>query len=72
MLARVPFAYQKAEEHFNKANEAAKEIGAKGILGQAYLDLGLLHNAKGKRRTKRRDASPRLLVYLRNVRLKFI
>jgi len=29
--------------------ETAKEIGARGILGQAYLDLGLLHKAKGKK-----------------------
>jgi tetratricopeptide (TPR) repeat protein len=26
----------------------AKEIGAKGVLGQAYLNLGLLHRAKGR------------------------
>jgi len=44
----VPSAGKKAEDHFNKAIEVAKEIGAKGTLGQAYLDLGLLHKAKGK------------------------
>jgi tetratricopeptide (TPR) repeat protein len=41
-------AAKKAERHFNKAIEAAREIGAKGIEGQTYLDLGKLHKAKGK------------------------
>jgi class 3 adenylate cyclase/tetratricopeptide (TPR) repeat protein len=49
LVKEVPFAYKKAEEHFNKAIEVAKEIGAKGILGQAYFDLGLLHKAKNKK-----------------------
>jgi len=48
ILKNVPSAGKKAEDHFNKAIEVAKEIGAKGTLGQAYLDLGLLHKAKGK------------------------
>ena len=46
LLKNVLFANKKAENHFNKAIEVAKEIGAKGLLGQAYLDLGLLHKAK--------------------------
>ena len=48
LIKNVPFASQKAEAHFNKAIEVAKEIGAKGIKGEAYLDLGLLHKAKGR------------------------
>ena len=48
LTKNVPFAGRRAEDHFNKAIEIAKEIGAKGFLGSAYLDLGLLH--KGKRR----------------------
>ena len=28
--------------------EVSKEIGAKGILGQAYLDLAFLHKAKNR------------------------
>jgi len=31
---------------YSKAIEAAKEIGAKSLLGPLYLDLGLLHKAK--------------------------
>ena len=46
LVRNVPFAAKKAEEHFNKTIEVAKEIGAKGILGQVYLDLGLLYKAK--------------------------
>jgi tetratricopeptide (TPR) repeat protein len=49
-LARnVPFASKKAEEHFNKAIELAKEIGAKSMLGITYLDLGVLYRTKGKK-----------------------
>jgi tetratricopeptide (TPR) repeat protein len=48
LIRNVPFASKKAEYHFKKAIEVAKEVGAKAILGQAYLDLGLLHKAKGR------------------------
>ena len=48
LIKNVPFASKKAEYHFKKAIEVAEEIGAKGTLGQAYLDLGLLHKAKGR------------------------
>jgi len=41
-------APEKAEYHLHKVTDTAKEIGAKSILGQAYLDLGLLHKAKGR------------------------
>jgi len=49
ILKNVPSAGKKAEEHFSKAIEVAKEIGAKGLQGEAYLDLGRLHKAKGRR-----------------------
>jgi tetratricopeptide (TPR) repeat protein len=48
MLRNVPSAGTKAEEHFKKAIQVSKEIGAKGVLAQANLDLGLLHKAKGR------------------------
>jgi hypothetical protein len=48
ILRNVPYAAAKAEEHLNKAIQVAREIGAKGILGQAYFDLGLLHKTKGR------------------------
>jgi len=46
LVKHIPFSSQKAEAHLNKAIETAKGIGAKGLLAQAYLDLGLLHKAK--------------------------
>jgi tetratricopeptide (TPR) repeat protein len=46
LVKHVPFSSQKAEVHLNKAVETAQQIGAKGLLAQAYLDLGLLHEAK--------------------------
>ena len=48
LLKNVPFAAKKAENHFQKAIKLAQEIGAKGLLGQATLDLGLLHKIKGR------------------------
>jgi class 3 adenylate cyclase/tetratricopeptide (TPR) repeat protein len=48
LIKTVPFAARKAEGYLHTAIDAAKEIGAKSILGQAYLDLGKLHKAKGR------------------------
>lgn len=48
LLINAPLADKKAEYHLLKAIENAKEIGAKSILGQAYLDLGLLQQNKGR------------------------
>ena len=48
LIQNVPFASKKAEEHFSRAIEVAEEIGAKSMMGMAYLDLGLLHRMKGK------------------------
>jgi tetratricopeptide (TPR) repeat protein len=49
LVKNVPFAKQKAADNLNKAIEIAEEMGAKGFLGMAYLDLGLLHKAKGEK-----------------------
>ena len=48
LLKNVPFADRRAETYFNTAIEVAKEIGARGLLGQAKLDLGMLHKAKNR------------------------
>ena len=48
LITTVPFAHKKAEEHLNKAIQTAKEIGAKGVLAQAYFDMGRLRQTKGK------------------------
>jgi len=49
LLKHVPFASRKAEQHFNKSILVAKEIGAKSTLGQAYLNLALIHKKKGRK-----------------------
>ncbi|MGD8739602.1 MAG: AAA family ATPase [Desulfobacterales bacterium] len=46
LVKHIPLSSKKAEAHFNKAIETAKEIGAKGLLAQSYHGLGLLHKAK--------------------------
>jgi len=48
LIREVPFASKKAEDHLNEAIRVAKEVGIKSILGQAYLNLGLLHKIKGR------------------------
>jgi tetratricopeptide (TPR) repeat protein len=58
LVKNVPFASKKAEEHFSRAIEVAEEIGAKGMLGRAYLGLGLLHKAT-KKRNQARDCISR-------------
>jgi class 3 adenylate cyclase len=50
LIKNVPNAGKKAEDHFSNTIKVAKEIGANGLLGPAYLDLGLFY--KAKKRTK--------------------
>jgi tetratricopeptide (TPR) repeat protein len=63
ILKNVPSAGVKAEKHFKKAIQVAKEIGAKGILAQACLDLGLLHKAKGRLEQARECISEAIQVF---------
>ena len=63
LIKNVPFASKKAEEHFNRAIEVAKEIGAKGTMGMAYLDLGLLYRMKGKTEQAKRCLSEALQIF---------
>jgi class 3 adenylate cyclase/tetratricopeptide (TPR) repeat protein len=60
---QVPQADQKAEEHLNEAIEVAKEIGAKGIMGMAYLNLGLLRSAKGEKGKARECVSAAIELF---------
>ena len=48
LLKNVPVAAKKAESHYLRTIEVAREIGAKGTLGLACLDLGLLYKLKKK------------------------
>jgi class 3 adenylate cyclase/tetratricopeptide (TPR) repeat protein len=49
LVKDLPLANKRAEDHLNESIRVAREIGANGILGQAYLSLGFLHKANGKR-----------------------
>jgi tetratricopeptide (TPR) repeat protein len=62
LMKNIPFASNKAEAYFNKAIKVANKIGAKGILGQAYLDLGLLYKAK-----KRNDKAQEFILKAVNI-----
>jgi hypothetical protein len=48
LIRQAPNAGKKAESHFQRGIKLSKEVGAKAILGQSYLDLSLLYKAKGK------------------------
>ena len=48
LVKSVSIASKKAEKYLNEAIGVANEIGAKGLLGQAYLELGTLYRAKRK------------------------
>jgi tetratricopeptide (TPR) repeat protein len=63
LIKSVPFASKKAEEHFNRAIEAAKEVGAKRTMGMAYLDLGLLYKVKGKTEQAKKCISEAIQVF---------
>ena len=54
LVRNLPFATKKAEAHLNQAIALDREMGANWILGQACLDLAILHKAK-KRRSKARE-----------------
>jgi tetratricopeptide (TPR) repeat protein len=62
LVKSVPFATKKAEEHFNKAIELLKGIGANGFLGHTYLSLGLLYKS-----SKRTDQAKQCILEAINV-----
>ena len=49
VVKNVPFARKKAEAHFKKVIALAQKMGAKTMLGNAYLALGLLYKSKNKK-----------------------
>jgi tetratricopeptide (TPR) repeat protein len=66
LVKNVPFAGKKAEEHLNRAIELSREIGAKGLLGGAYLDLGLFYKARKKTDPARRCISEAIKIFIEN------
>jgi tetratricopeptide (TPR) repeat protein len=63
LVKDLPLASQKAEDHLNESIKAAREIGADGILGQAYLHLGFLHRTNGKKDQARQCISTAIQVF---------
>jgi len=63
LVKNVPFAGKKAEEHFNKAIQVFKEIGAKGFLATTYLDIGLLYKAKKRTDQARECISKAIKIF---------
>ena len=63
LAKNAPFAGKKAEEHFARAIEIAKELGAKGLLGTANLDLGLFHKSKKRNDQAREYISEAIRIF---------
>jgi class 3 adenylate cyclase/tetratricopeptide (TPR) repeat protein len=63
IIKNAPLADRMAEAHFNNAIDIARKIGAKGILAQAYLDLGRLHIAKKRTDNARKCISEAITVF---------
>ena len=63
VVKNAPFAAKHAEAHFNKAITTAKEIGARGVEAQAFLDLGRLHKVKGRKDKARECFSKSIKIF---------
>jgi len=63
LIKSFPRAPEKAEYHLQKVIDTSKEIGAKPILGQAHLDLGLLHKAKGRAEQSRECINESIQIF---------
>jgi len=48
LIRNKPFAWKKAEGHYQRSIHAAQKIGADVTLGMSYFNLGLLHKGKGR------------------------
>jgi tetratricopeptide (TPR) repeat protein len=63
LIKNIPFAKKKAEYHLKNAIEVAEKIGANLILAQAYFDLGLLYQAKGRTKQARKCISDSIELF---------
>jgi tetratricopeptide (TPR) repeat protein len=63
LAKNVPFASKKAEDYLIKAVENAKNYGAKGIQGWAYLDLGNLYGIRKRNAQAREYISQAVQVF---------
>jgi class 3 adenylate cyclase/tetratricopeptide (TPR) repeat protein len=63
LVKNAPQAGKKAEDHFQKAIELSKEIGANTILGGAYLNLGLFYKNRKNSNLARQYISEAVKVF---------
>jgi class 3 adenylate cyclase/tetratricopeptide (TPR) repeat protein len=63
LIKTLPFVDRKAEEHLSEAIKVGREIGAKGVIAQASLDMGLLHKAKGRSNEARKYISDAIQLF---------
>jgi len=63
LLSNLPFADGKAHKHLKEAIRVSKEVGDKVSLGQAYLDLGLLHKKKKRTEQARKCISEAIQLF---------
>ena len=63
LVRTLPVAGKRAETHFKNAIEIAKEVGANGVIGQSYLDLGLLYKARNKKEQAKKYISQAVHVF---------
>ncbi|WP_300460897.1 tetratricopeptide repeat protein [Desulfobacula sp.] len=63
IIKNVPVAAKKAEAHFKRAIELAEEIGANGIAGEAYLNLGQLYKPRNKINPARKCLSKAIEIF---------
>jgi tetratricopeptide (TPR) repeat protein len=63
LIKTIPFASKKAKNHYMAAIQLAKEIGAEGLCGQSYLDLGRLCMIKRKNNEARKYISEAIKIF---------
>lgn len=63
LVKNVPRADRKAEKHFKKAIEILSNIGANGLLGQAYFQLGLLYRLKKRAKDAKKCFSAAIKIF---------
>jgi tetratricopeptide (TPR) repeat protein len=63
LIKTIPFAAKKAEYHYQSAIQTAEETGAKGVLGQSCLDLGLLYKIKKRNDEARKYISKAVKIF---------
>ena len=65
-MKKVPVASRKTVDHFNRAIEVSKKIGATGLLGLAYLDLGMFYKSKKETDQARACLSEAIRIFEEN------